>query len=101
MANAGHKLLGIVLSAVKAFFNAVVSLCWGMAVFFLMSALFNYYKIDTSAITTLLKLVVFIQEKWLWFFWALFIWDFIVNLKDFLRPIYQEQQVVKGKETKL
>lgn len=92
MGNLGHKLLGVVLSAVKAFFSGIVQIAWGIATFFILGALLTYYKVDTSAITTLLKLTVFIQQNWLYFFWVIAIWEFIVNLKDFLRPVYQKEQ---------
>lgn len=102
MANLGHKILGIVLCGIKAFFSAVVQVAWGIATFFLLAGLMVYFKQDTSLITTLLKLVLFIQQNWLWFFWAIGIFDFIINLKDFLRPVYSEQQQsTKQKEVKL
>jgi hypothetical protein len=113
MSGLGHKLLGIVLSGVKAFFSAVVQIAWGIASFFLMMglltyykadpsaiAILTYYKADPSAIANLIPIVSFIQQNWLYFFWVLAIYDFIVYLKDFLRPVYAEMQIQTPQATK-
>jgi hypothetical protein len=100
MSGLGHKLLGIVLSGVKAFFSAVVQIAWGIASFFLMMGLLTYYKADPSAIANLIPIVSFIQQNWLYFFWVLAIYDFIVYLKDFLRPVYAEMQIQTPQATK-
>jgi hypothetical protein len=100
MSGLGHKLLGIVLSAGKAFFSAIVQIAWGIASFFLMMGLLTYYKADPSAIANLIPIVSFIQQNWLYFFWVLAIYDFIVYLKDFLRPVYAEMQIQTPQATK-
>jgi len=89
----GHNILGFLLSTGKAFFNALVSVAWGIASFFLLIALIGYYKVDASAIQTLLNLVLFVEKNWGVFFFILFLWEFIVDYKEFLRPVLQSPTI--------
>jgi len=101
MTNAGHKLLGFVLAMFKAFWSAVVQVAWGIATFFLLIGLLGYFKVDPSALTTLFKLVEFVQKNWGLFFIVIFLWEFITNYKEFLRPIMKEEMIVETGKVKL
>jgi len=94
----GHTFLGIVLSGIKAFFSAAVQIAWGIASFFLFLGLLNFYQIDTTAVSGLFPILAFIQLRWFYFFCVIAIWEFIINLKTFLRPIYPTPQTEPKKE---
>jgi len=82
-----HILIGILLSGVKAFFSATVSVVWGIASFFLFLGLSTYYEIDKIAIQGIYPLMDFVMTKWIYFFWFIAIFDFILNIKAFLTPL--------------
>lgn len=62
----------IILSIFVSFFNATMSIVWGMAGLFLLLGLLVYFKIDTSHITQLLLMARYIMENW-FYFWLAFL----------------------------
>ncbi len=68
MSNIPLKLFVFVLSVIKALWNAVVAIVWGLASFFLLAGLLVYFKQDTEAIQSILALVPIITKYWLVFF---------------------------------
>lgn len=95
------RLLGFLLSVIKAFFSAVVQLAWAMATFFLLAGLIGYFKVDASSITTLLSLVQFIMERWGFFFFVIFAWEFFMNFKEWMKPVLRQEDLdVKTKKKK-
>ena len=93
MSNKGNQVLGFVLSIVKAFFSAVIEMAWGLASFFLLSGLITSYTIDVSTLTSFFKIIIFIQKNWIYFFGVLFVFNFAIYFKQFIKPVYIEQRI--------
>jgi len=84
MSNIPLKLFVFVLSVIKALFNAITTLVWGYASFFLLAGLIAYFKQDASAIQTLLLTVPIIFKYWLVFFSAIFIYEVLYFYKELI-----------------
>jgi hypothetical protein len=84
MSNIPLKLFVFVLSVIKALWNAVVAIVWGLASFFLLAGLLVYFKQDTEAIQSILALVPIITKYWLVFFSAIFIYEVLYSYKELI-----------------
>jgi hypothetical protein len=84
MSNLYVKVLALVLSVIKALWQAFTTIVWGLASFFLLAGLLVYFKQDPSAIQSILLLVPIFTKNWLLFFAAIFIYEVLYLYKDLI-----------------
>lgn len=70
------------LATAKSFWGATVSMAWGLATFFLLSALITYYNQDTTLISGLFSIINVLMTNWQIVWGVLFVFDFLVNYKE-------------------
>lgn len=80
MLNFARTLFNFILVFFKSMFNAVVSIAFGIASFFLLSGLIKAYNQVPPA--ELMYLVGVVLDNWRWFFLVLWIFNLIVDYKE-------------------
>ena len=106
MVNSFHIYLGSILSGIKAVWSASVQLAWGLCSFLLLTFLLNNeeYGVRVATIDNFYYLIEFMQQYWIYFWFVLFLYEFITNLKDFLSKeikVDTPKKVEKIEEVKL
>jgi len=72
----------VTIASLKALFESIVAIAWGIAGFFLLIALINNYNIDKSVIKPLLDIISWITTYW-WIFWlAILFYYGYINYKE-------------------
>lgn len=74
------NILGFVLCFFKAFWRAIIEIVWGIAAIVLLRGLLLQYGNDGGNLT---KIVGYILNNWGLFFFALFIYEFMVSYQTF------------------
>jgi len=96
-----HNALGVILSGAKAFWSATVQVVWGFVSFFLL-AYFLPEEVASQSLIDLFEIILFLQENWMWFWWAFVIFELILNLKQFIKvEVEVETKTAKKQEVKL
>jgi len=80
-------IIGALLNAGRAFFDALIAVVWGMVSFFALGVLLNYYKQDPTVIANLLPIISFVQHNWGLFFAVIFVLDFIGGFVEFMNKV--------------
>jgi len=76
------RIILVIVAILKSLWDATIHIVWGMATMFLLVGLMNYFKIDISAITTLLKGISYLMDYWAVFWWLFFLSDLYINTKE-------------------
>jgi len=76
------RIILVIVAILKSLWDATIHIVWGIATMFLLMALINYYKIDTSAVGNLLKLTYYLMDYWGIFWWLFFLSDLYINTKE-------------------
>ena len=97
--NIANMTLNMIICLAKAFFNALISVSWGIATFFILAAVITYYKLDPSSVTLLLELAQTVMKYWGVFFLVFLGYDFVTSYKDFARNLndIEESRMEKTK----
>ncbi len=75
------KILMTIQALLKAFWNATVKMCWGIAGIYMLAGLIQGMSIDASAITDLLGMSIIAIKYWLIFWVAFFGRDLYLELR--------------------
>ena len=83
------------LALVKSVWDATIHIVWGIATIFLLGGLLAYFEVDTSQITSLLKIAYWLMENWTLFWWSIFILVYYSEIKGILKEWKQQRLIWK------
>jgi len=73
------RISAYTLAAAKSFWGATVNTAWGLATFFILAAMINYYQQDASVIAQFFTIVGTLMENWQFVFSVLFAYELLVS----------------------